>query len=263
MNTMAWRLPLPERRIAINVDSADATKSYTMDAVIESLAETILPVLTHALDRRSPWAGDLAAIERAVRDELRADPDTAKSIEFLEHTEAALPANVVVFADMCIAGYWLSGYSRVGQERGLHYPMGWGTLGWAFPAAVGAAAALRDSRPVVAVCGDGGMMFAAGELATVVQGRIPLTIVVVDDGGYGMLRYGREGDPHNGCDLTTPDFVALAAAFGIEAEHVDGPGARYEAALVKAVAADEPRLVHVSARLHPPRTTSPRWPLRG
>jgi acetolactate synthase-1/2/3 large subunit len=109
--------------------------------------------------------------------------------------------------------------------------------------------------------GDGGMLFALGELATVAQERLALTVVVVDDGGYGMLRYGREGDPDNGCDLSPVDFVAVAEGFGIPAERVDGLGDDYGQALAKAVASGEPRLIHAFARLTPPRTTSPRWPV--
>jgi len=152
-----------------------------------------------------------------LREELRADPEFAPAIEFIEHTRSSLPDDVVVFADMCIAGYWLSGQFPVECARGLHYPMGWGTLGFAFPAAIGAAAAVGPHRPVVAVMGDGGMLFALGELATVAQEQLALTIVVVDDGGYGMLRYGREDDPSIGCDLSPVDFVAVADGFGIAA----------------------------------------------
>ena len=199
----------------------------------------------------------------ALRDEMRTTPETRESIEFLEHTEAALPTDAVVFADMCIPGYWLAGHMRVGAPRSLHYPMGWGTLGFAFPASIGAAAALQHDaahRPVVCVSGDGGMLFAIGELATVAQEQLPLTVVVVDDGGYGMLRYGHDPAEDLGTELTTPDFAAAARAFGITARTVDGVGKDYAAALTEAVTSGEPNLLHVRASLYPPRTTSPRWP---
>ena len=69
-----------------------------------------------------------------------------------------------------------------------------------------------DRGPAVAVVGDGGFLFACGELATIAQERIPLTTVIVDDGGYGMLRYDQDvhGDERYGVDLHTPDFAALA-----------------------------------------------------
>ena len=261
MNTMGWGLPLPAARAAINVDGNDAVKNYEMDAVIEADAASVLPALVAKLPVREPWFADLDALTRQVRDELRADPATAPAVEFLERTSTALPADAVVFADMCIPGYWLSGHHPVEGPRGLHYPMGWGTLGFAFAASIGAAVAVGPQRPVVAVIGDGGMLFALGELATVAQERLALTVVVVDDGGYGMLRYGREDDPDNGCDLSPVDFVAVAEGFGISAERVDGLGDDYGQALAKAVSSGEPRLIHAFARLTPPRTTSPRWPV--
>jgi acetolactate synthase-1/2/3 large subunit len=265
MNTMGWRLPLPAARAAINVDGVDAVKNYAMETVVEADAASALHSLLLQLahhDRRTPWIADVPEIARRLRDELRADPESAPAVDFLERTRTALPDDAVLFADMCIPGYWLSGQYPVEVERGLHYPMGWGTLGFAFPASIGAAVAVGPHRPVVTVMGDGGMLFALGELATVAQERLALTIVVVDDGGYGMLRYGREDDPDNGCDLSPVDFVAVAEGFGIAAEHVDGLGDDYGQALGKAVASGEPRLIHAHARLVPPRTTSPRWPLR-
>jgi acetolactate synthase-1/2/3 large subunit len=263
MNTMAWRLPLPERRVAINVDPTDAAKNYSMDATLSSSA-LIAGVLADAVPVREPWAGDLAALVKTLRDELRTTPETAEAVAFLEHTEAALPDDAVVFADMCIPGYWLAGHYRVRTPRSLHYPMGWGTLGFAFPAAIGAAAALQSGdRAVVSVSGDGGMLFAIGELATAAQEGLRLTAVVVDDGGYGMLRYGHDIAEDLGTELMTPDFAAVARGFGITARSVDGVGPDYQATLAEAVASSVPNLVHVRARLYPPRSTSPRWPLRG
>ena len=57
--------------------------------------------------------------------------------------------------------------------------------------------------------------------------------MVVDDGGYGMLRFDQDlkGDPHEGVDLQTPDFVALARSFGVRADEVEGLGERFEAML--------------------------------
>lgn len=78
-------------------------------------------------------------------------------------------------------------------------------------------------HPVLAICGDGGLTMALGELATLVRERVPVTVLVVDDGGYGMLRHDqrRAGDRASGGDLVTPDFVAFAAAFGLPATAVD------------------------------------------
>jgi acetolactate synthase-1/2/3 large subunit len=171
--------------------------------------------------------------------------------------ERAVPPDAVVVADMCIPGYWLAGYRSVPRPRALAYPMGWGTLGFAFPASVGAALA----GPAVCVCGDGGFLFACGELATVAEAEVPLTVVLVDDGGYGMLRFDQElaGDEPFGVDLVGPDFEALGRSFGIAATTIDGFGPAFEAALSQAVSSPAPSLIVVRARLKPPPTTSPRW----
>src|ERR1044071_9800444 len=102
----------------------------------------------------------------------------------------ALPEDTIVVAAMCIPGYWLAGFFTPARPRKLQVPLGWGTLGYAFPAALGAA--LADAGPVVAVSGDGGFLYACGELATMAQEKIPLTAVVVDDGGDGVVRYDQE-----------------------------------------------------------------------
>ncbi len=191
-----------------------------------------------------------------------------EAVGFLDSFESAVPADAVIVADMCIPGYWLAGFHPVSGPRRFAYPVGWGTLGFAFPAAIGAAvgAGLADSRygggpPVVSVSGDGGFLFACGDLATVAQELPRLTIVIVDDGGYGMLRYDQRkaGDEIFGVDLLTPDFAALAGSFGLEAQSVDGLGKEFGEALRDAIARPSPSVVVARAALEPPPTTSPRW----
>jgi thiamine pyrophosphate-dependent acetolactate synthase large subunit-like protein len=178
-------------------------------------------------------------------------------VTVLEAVEAARTADTVLVCDMAVAGYWVGGYAAAPGPRRLAYPVGWGTLGFGLPAAIGPAAA---GHPVIAVCGDGGLMMALGELATLVQQELPVTVLVVDDAGYGMLRYDQvvAGHPQVGVDLATPDFGALAASFGLASTAVDKT-AELADALVAAVGTGRPHLVHVRAQLKPPRTTSPRW----
>jgi acetolactate synthase-1/2/3 large subunit len=183
------------------------------------------------------------------------------ALRFLDAVARALPPDAVVLADMCIPGYWLAGFRSFARPRLLQYPLGWGTLGYAFPASIGAALA-GGRGPVVSFSGDGGFLFACGELATAAQERLPLTAVIVDDGGYGMLRHDqdRQGVPRHGVDLQTPDFAALAEAFGIRAETVDGLDDAFGEALSAHVEDPAPSvLVARAAALPPPPTTSPQW----
>jgi thiamine pyrophosphate-dependent acetolactate synthase large subunit-like protein len=143
--------------------------------------------------------------------------------------------------------------------RKLAYPVRWGTLGLGFPASLGAC--LAGEGPTICVTGDGGFLFACAELATVAEARIPVTIVLVDDGGYGMLRFDQTQarDEPFGVDLARPDSAALASSFGLPAITVDGFGAGFEGALARSVAGDGPQMIVVNAALKPPPTPSPRW----
>jgi thiamine pyrophosphate-dependent acetolactate synthase large subunit-like protein len=220
----------------------------------------VLEALLPRVSRR-PGLGELerrlTTIAAAVTASVGADD--AQAAAFLEIMQRVPSPDAVVVADMCIPGYWLAGYHRVPRARKLAYPVGWGTLGFAFPASLGAC--LAGSGPTICVTGDGGFLFACGELATVVEARIPVTIVVVDDGGYGMLRFDQTqaGDEPFGVDLGRPDFAALAASFGLPAITVDGFGAGFERALERSLAGGGPQMIVVNAALKPPPTTSPRW----
>jgi acetolactate synthase-1/2/3 large subunit len=85
--------------------------------------------------------------------------------------------------------------------------------------------------------------------------------VIVDDGGYGMLRYDQKvkGDPTYGVDLKTPDFEALAKTFEIKAQTVEGLGEEFGAALAQNARDPEPTVLIAKAAIDPPPNTSPRW----
>ena len=260
MMTQNWAMPPPRRLIAINVDPVDASKSWQPDVLLLADARDGAQSLAAAVAPRGTveaCAEGLARLRDEARTRLRREQP--REVAFLDEVARALPDEAIAVCDMCIPGYWLAGFHRLPAPRKLQYPMGWGTLGYAFPAAIGAA--LAGSGPVLSVSGDGGFLYACGELATVAQERIPLTAVIVDDGGYGMLRYDqqRAGLQPFGVDLESPDFAAMAASFGVEAETVDGVGAAFGEALSRHVATDQATVLVARAALEPPPTTSPRW----
>ena len=260
MMTQSWKQPQPPHLIAVNVDPADASKNYLPDLLIESDAATATEALAERVPERSgldALGTRLRDLNAAVRAEL-AETD-AEALGFIEAIERAVPDDGIVVCDMCIPGYWLGGFHRTPAPRKLAYPLGWGTLGCGFPQGVGAA--IAGAGPVVSVSGDGGFLYACGELATLAQERIPLTAVIVDDGGYGMLRFDQDlkGDPREGVDLHTPDFAALARSFGVRADEVDGLGERFEAMLGHHLRVDEPTVLVAKAALRPPPNVSPRW----
>ena len=260
MMTQGFKQPQPPQLVALNVDPADAAKIYLPDVLLEADAAEAVSALAERLEPR----GGLDSLAHRIRDLNRgiraaykeSDPE---AVAFLDAIERALPPDAAVVCDMCIPGYWLGGFHRTPAPRRLSYPLGWGTLGCAFPQGLGAA--LGGTGPVVSISGDGGFLYACGELATAAQERIPLTAVIVDDGGYGMLRYDQDlkGDPHEGVDLHTPDFVALARSFGVRADEVEGLGERFEGMLGHHLRLEEPTVLVARAALGPPPNVSPRW----
>jgi acetolactate synthase-1/2/3 large subunit len=128
------------------------------------------------------------------------------------------------------------------------YPTGYGTLGYGLPAAIGAKVG-DPERPVVAVLGDGGVMFTVAELATAAALRMPLPVVVVDNGGYGEIRneMADRGDPLVAVSLPSPDFAALGRSLGCHGHTTEDPAALTD--LVRAaLRADRPTVIHLLHR---------------
>jgi acetolactate synthase-1/2/3 large subunit len=188
---------------------------------------------------------------RAVLDRVRARIDAQElSLEqdLLASVRRALPARSPSFWDMTILSYWAwSAFDPKGPNT-MHSAQGSGGLGYAFPAALGAAVA-DPTRPVLAVSGDGGALYSIAELATARQYDLNVTWLIVDDGGYGILReYMTEAfGETTGTELSRPDYVALAESFGV-------PGVRTTPEsladdLAKSLAAPGPSVVVLPAVL--------------
>ncbi|HEY1157289.1 MAG TPA: thiamine pyrophosphate-binding protein, partial [Arthrobacter sp.] len=189
---------------------------------LAALDEALQPSGTAAPDWHGRTPEELVQASLAkVRARLESQ-DLAKELKFMADIRDAVPADMQTFWDMTIAAYW--GWSCWDARQGqFHSAQGAGGLGYAFPGAIGAAVGLETlGKPgrVLAVSGDGSSMYSIAELATAKQHNVPVTWLIVDDGGYGILREymtdafdGRTA----GTELTRPDFAALAASFGIPA----------------------------------------------
>ncbi|MGW3009021.1 thiamine pyrophosphate-binding protein [Streptomyces sp. NPDC001219] len=160
----------------------------------------------------------------------------------------ALPDGAVSCWDMTILAYWAWSAFDPRRTNALHSAQGAGGLGYGFPAALGVAAA-DPARPVLAVSGDGGAMYSIAELATARQYDLPVTWLIVDDGGYGILReYMTDAfGEATGTELARPDFVALAGSFGVPAVRTSPERLRTD--LAEALAAPGPSVVVLPAQL--------------
>ncbi|MFE0731908.1 thiamine pyrophosphate-binding protein [Streptomyces antibioticus] len=187
---------------------------------------------------------DLLAL---VADRIAAQELTLEQ-QVLASVRRALPADSPSFWDMTILAYWAwSAFDAKGPNH-MHSAQGAGGLGYAFPAALGAAVA-DPTRPVLAVSGDGGALYSVAELATARQHGLDVTWLIVDDGGYGILReymtdaYGET----TATDLTRPDFATLSESFGVPA--VRTTPENLETDLTKALSTPGPSVVVLPAVL--------------
>ncbi|MFD5011705.1 thiamine pyrophosphate-binding protein [Streptomyces chartreusis] len=208
---------------------------------LQALLETVS-------ERTDPTAPErVATVLAKVAERIDAQELTLER-QVLASVRRALPADSPSFWDMTILAYWAwSAFDAKGPNH-LHSAQGAGGLGYGFPAALGGAVA-DPTRPVLAVSGDGGALYSIAELATARQYDLNVTWLIVDDGGYGILReYMNDAfGEATATELTRPDYVALAESFGV-------PGVRttpetLEADLAKALSEPGPSVVVLPAVL--------------
>jgi acetolactate synthase-1/2/3 large subunit len=255
-----WRLRHDAAVIRIDADPDELARHGAPRVGVLSdarLALGGLRDLLHGEGRRASRRAELRAMKDAAADGLnRFQPESGLT----RAIRAALPEDAIVVNDLTHMTFFGTVALPVYAPRTFIGPGYMGTLGSALPIALGAQAAFPD-RPVVALAGDGGFLYALGELATLRQHDLNVISVVFNNGGYGNVRRTQQevfGGRLIGCDLFNPDLLALAASFGIAAERVS-EASHLEAALRSAVAGRAPALIEVVLD----RVSDGVWPMVG
>ena len=193
----------------------------------------------------SPIASGVAAEVARIRAQRAAPSEQLQPQRSLtEALRAALPEGGILVHDMTQLGYYSRSYFPVYRPDSYQIPRG--NLGAALPMALGAKLAC-PRRAVVALCGDGGLLYHVQELATAVQYGINVVVVVCNDAAYGnVLRAQQEefGGRVVGTRLRNPEFPALAAAFGIKGMRA-ADADTLRSTLAAALEADVPALIEV------------------
>jgi thiamine pyrophosphate-dependent acetolactate synthase large subunit-like protein len=248
-----WDGPLPAGPAIVRIDIDPAqvvTNALPAVPVVGDAA-----VATRAILRRLDADGVPPAGEDVLRAATRRAGDLMREAiaggdrwgALLDAIGGALGPDGILAGDSAMVCY----YGAVGRIRssapgGFLYPTGYGTLGYGLPAAIGAQIGRPGAR-VLALLGDGGIMFTIAELAAAAELGLSMPAVVVDNGGYGEIRaeMAARGDAPHAVDMPSPDFAALARSLGCHGHRVDDDEA-LPGVLADAFAADRPTLVHVA-----------------
>ena len=247
-----WNGPLPIKGTLVRVDidgTAVATNARPDVAIIGDAARALDMLLEHSSSH--PAGGEAETRAAEWRKAFRADARTEGGpwTGLVDAISQCLGRDGVLAGDSTMVCYYgaLSNLARYRPGTFL-YPAGLGTLGYGLPAAIGAKVARPQTR-VMALHGDGGVMFTIAELAAAAELRLALPVVVVDNGGYGEIRNEMvdRHDPVHAVGLGRPDFPALARALGCHGVAVAEDG-DLVVELERAFTADRPTLLLVQER---------------
>jgi len=235
------------KSVRIDIDPSEMRR-FTPDAAVIADAQAGTRELLAAVRKRgySKTSGRRAAIRDASTAALKQIQSIQPQMAYLNILREVLPPDAIVTDELSQVGF-ASWYGFPVYQPRTFLTSGYqGTLGAGFPTALGAKVAHPD-KPVVAITGDGGFMFAVQELATAVQFNIGVVTLVFNNNAYGNVRRDQR-ERFDGrvvaSDLVNPDFVKLAESFGVGAARVTSPET-FRPALEKALADGGPYLIDI------------------
>jgi len=240
-------MPLPATMIRIDIDPLEIARHYPATQTIVADARAAVDALAAALESagvaKRGWTPEQVAKAKATAD---AQSWGGENVPYLEALRRAIPRDGILSADTTMMTYLGARRYPVYAPRTWLTPTGYLTLGFAMPAALGAKVAKPDT-PVVAMVGDGGFQFTMHELATAMQFRLGVPIVVFNDSTYTAVKMDqamRFDRRYLAVDLVNPDFLGLAAAYGMPGVRAESPEA-LERAVTEALGRDLPTIIDV------------------
>ncbi len=232
--TLRYGLRLPRPRVLIDIDETARERAFPFDRFICADAAPTLAALAPRLEAKMQidprFAADVQAARTAAERSLR--EGLGPFADILAAVEREFRPQTLWVRDITISNStWGNRLPALTHPRQGVHALG-GGIGQGLPMAIGAACAACEPRtrwepPVFALVGDGGLALSLGELGTLAQERVPVVLIVMNDGGYGVIRniQDHEYGKRRFGDITAPDFGTVARAFGIESRRVQSVAA--------------------------------------
>jgi acetolactate synthase-1/2/3 large subunit len=208
------------RKIHIDIDPACINKNVHVEVPIIGDVKNILPQLTASVSEvdTKDWMKQINEWRQAHPLRYRSRQDEIAPQYMIQKLSEVTHGDAIVVTDVGQHQMWAAQYYSYNHTRSWVTSGGLGTMGFGFPAAMGAAIGCPD-RTVVCITGDGGFQMTAMELATAVDHKVPVKVAIMNNGYLGMVRqwqelfYGRRYS-HSHLEPSNPDFVKLAEAYG-------------------------------------------------
>jgi len=239
--------------IHFEIDPAEVNKNVTAHIpVLGNVKETLKLLLEFIKpNKHSAWHQefkDLYKIEfdKIIKDELKASGSELGMAEVIEEINNWTNGDAIIVSDVGQHQMVACRYAKFNSSRSNVTSGGLGTMGFALPAAMGAKMGCPD-REVVAIIGDGGFQMTIQELGTVFQTKIPVKIVVLNNGYLGMVRQWQQmffDKRYASTEMVNPDFVAIARGYHIKSNHVSKRSELKEA-IQEMMEANEPYFLEV------------------
>jgi acetolactate synthase-1/2/3 large subunit len=215
------------KKIHIDIDASEFNKCVKVDVALHGDLRPALQALLPLLERtqQPQWWSQLREWigESRQRELLNGDDHIFRGAHALHELWKATGGEAVVVTDVGQHQMLEAQYYPHERPRSLITSGGLGTMGFGLPAGIGAAMGLKSDK-VWVVAGDGGFQMTLCELATAVQEKVPLKVAVVNNGYLGMVRQWQEmfyDKRYHATPMLSPNFVQLAAAYGIPARRVE------------------------------------------
>jgi len=240
------RMNLAGKLIRIDIDNRKINDFYPAEIGIVADAVSSLQKLAAVLeDHQSPNRTRAEDWVSKIRNEITANlsPSEQQHSEWLKTLRAVAPDDTIFSGDACQLVYTGSFMMPVSQPRCWFYPAGYCALGNGLPNAIGAKLA-RPETPVVVLAGDGGFMFTMPELMTAAELKMPLPIIIWENGGLKQIQDDMDSRDIKrvGVDGINPDFVTLAQGCHCHAQRVENHD-ELKSAFSSALKADRPSVI--------------------
>ncbi len=238
---------LPGQLIRVDIDAQQLGRNFKPQLAMLADAGLALASLRLALTGSAGEPTWGAARAQAARDAAwgEFDPATRKLAALIDLVAHTLPGAIFMGDSTQTVYAGNLSFNADAPRRWFNSSTGYGTLGYGLPAALGAQLA-APGQPVVALVGDGGLLFTVSELASAVEAQLPVIVLLWNNQGYGEIKKYmlRHGVAPIGVDLHTPDFIAIAQGFGCQAERV-ADSAQLRRSLKAAAGRSVPTLIEI------------------